>query len=379
MISHDIRYAIRAGVEGGGTRRPVRVRDARDGDTALVAVASPTLFDVLGVAARIGRMLTPDDEVPGAAPAAVLNHRYWKARFGGSADAVGQTVFIQNIAFTIVGVAPPGFFGHVVGESPDLWVPTNMQPRLWAGRDFLDHAGVDWLLLVGRLRPGVGEAQAQADLQAILRGVEQEWKETPKARGLPRSITIEVSTGGRGYSELRERFDRPLRILMGAVGLVLLIAGLNVASLLVARNGARERELAIRVAVGARSRDLARQFVAESLVLSALGGATGLLLGFWGTDALLPLLGDHHGAPIDVGADARLLAFTALVTRDAAGSRRARPRAARAGRDRAGRRLRSGIPGGVDHAAACAAARIGSSQFSASSFQLPASSFQLPA
>jgi putative ABC transport system permease protein len=300
--------------EFGGTRRPLRVPPSADVDTAVVSLVSHDFFDVLGISAQIGRVLTAEDENGGTVPAAVLSHRYWKARFAANAAAIGQTVFVQNMAFTIVGVAPPGFFGNVVGESTDVWVPVKLQPQLASGHDFLDNASVDWLLLMGRLRPGVSQVQARTDLQSILEGVEREWKQTPKARGLPASATMQIVAGHRGYSELRARFDRPLRILMGAVGLVLLVACLNVASLLVARNSARERELAIRVAVGARNRDLARQFLAESLVLSALGGAMGLLVGFWGTDSLLPLLGDHHGAPIDVHADARLFIFTAVVT-----------------------------------------------------------------
>jgi predicted permease len=252
--------------------------------------------------------------MPAATPTAVLSHRYWKSRFASNAAVIGQTVFIENVAFTIVGVAPPSFFGNVVGESPDVWVPASVQPQLWGGVDLRDNSSVDWLMLMGRLRPGVSQVQARADLQLILEGVEREWKQTPKARGLPVGATMEIAPGHRGFSELRERFDRPLRILMGAVGLVLLVACLNVASLLVARNTAREREIAIRIAVGARNRDLARQFLAESLVLSAMGGGLGLLLGFWGTDSLLPLLGDHHGTPIDIHADVRLLVFTVFVT-----------------------------------------------------------------
>jgi putative ABC transport system permease protein len=300
--------------EGGGTRRPMRVPPSADVDSTRVSLVSHDFFDLLGVKAHVGRVFAPNDETPAATPTAVLSNRYWKSRFAGNAAVIGQTVIIENVAFTIVGVAPPLFFGNVVGESPDVWVPASVQPQLWGGLDFRDNSSVDWLMLMGRLRPGVSHAQAQADLQSILEAVEREWKETPKARGLPAGATMQIAPGRRGFSELRERFDRPLRILMGAVCLVLLVACLNVASLLVARNTAREREIAIRVAVGGRTRDLARQFLAESLVLSAMGGGLGLLLGFWGTDSLLPLLGDHHGAPIDVRADVRLILFTLLVT-----------------------------------------------------------------
>ena len=301
--------------EGGVTRMPVRVSPSPEIDVIAVSMASRNFFDVLGVRPALGRVFAADDDAPGASPVAGLNDRYWKRRFAADPSVLGRTLVIQNVAFTVVGIAPPTFGGNVVGESPDIWVPTAMQPRLSSGLNFLERTSVDWLWVMGRLRPGVTHAQAQTDLQRVFDVVEREWQGTNQAKGLPSRATVLIAPGDKGFSELRERFERPLRILMIVVGLVLLVACVNVASLFIARSAAREREIAIRVAVGATSRHLARQFLIESLVLSSIGGAAGLLIGFWGTDALLPLLGDRSGVtPLTLTVDARLLAFTAALT-----------------------------------------------------------------
>jgi predicted permease len=303
-----------AAATAGSDRMQVRLPPSPGGETAGLSMASGNFFDVLGVRPALGRLFTPADDDPQAAePAAVLSGRYWQTRFAGSSSIVGQTIFVQGVPFTIVGVTPAGFSGHVVGESPDIYIPVTMQPRL-SHRSFLESTSTDWIRLIGRLKPGVSHEQARLDLLATYAQIVADWKSTPKIKGLPLGVTLNAADGRRGYSGLRDRFETPLRILTGVVALVLLIACINVAGLLAARASSREREIAIRVAVGASRRHLARQFLVESLLLSLAGGVAGVLLGFWGTDALLPLLGDRSGTPtLAVRADLRLLAFTAAI------------------------------------------------------------------
>jgi predicted permease len=294
----------------GEDRMQVRIPPATDAEVVKVALVSDNFFDTLGVRPAIGSLLLDDDQ-----PRAVLSHRFWTARFAEAATVLGQTVVVHGVPFTIAGVAPPGFFGHVVGEAPDMWVPASRQPQLWSGLNYLQASNVDWLMLMGRTRAGVTLPQAQADLASAMHAIEEAWKGTPKAGGLPHALTFEVTRGERGVSRLRDRFDKPLRVLMLIVGLVLLVACVNVASLLTARHASRESEIAIRQAIGAQTRHLATQFVAETLLLALAGGAAGVLLGLWGTDSLLPLLGDRNGIlPLDVRADRRLLGFASLIS-----------------------------------------------------------------
>jgi predicted permease len=300
----------------GGDRMPLRVPPSSETEVATVSMVSGDFFEVLGVQAQLGRALSgSDDQPPGAHPVAVLSERYWRTRFGGSPSVIGQSVFIQNVPMTIVGIAPYGFFGSIVGELPDIWVPATLQPQLWPGPNFLNSANTTWLLLMGRLRPGVSQAQAQDNLERTFQQIQRDWQPTEKRKGLPEKPVMVLMPGSQGFSELRERFAKPLQILMGAVGLVLLIACVNVANLLLARAAVRQRELAIRLAVGASRHHLVGQFLTESLLLSLLGGAAGLLLAFWGTQTMIPLLADRGGAlPLTISVDLRLLAFTAMVS-----------------------------------------------------------------
>ena len=327
----------------GSDRTQVRVPPAADIETATLALVSGNFFHVLGTPAALGRVFSAsDDAAADAEPVAVLNHKYWTTRFGASPTVLGRQLIVQNVAFTVVGVAPRGFFGHVVGESPDIWVPAGAQPRLWGGLDYLGMTQVDWLRLVGRLAPGTTHAAAQAELERTFADLGREWKGTPQGRGFPAGATLVVSEGRRGFSDLRTRFEGPLKILAGVVTLVLLLTCVNVAGLLTARTAAREREIAVRIAVGAGRGHLTRQFLIESLVLAAIGGSAGLLVGLWGTDALIPLLAERGALPpLTVRIDARLLAFTAVVS-TAAGLafgvlpvwRYARRHSAAAGRER---------------------------------------------
>jgi predicted permease len=272
-------------------------------------------FEVLGVPAFAGRTFTADeDRAPNGAPVAVISHAYWQRRFAGDRGVVGRTVHINGTPFTIIGVAPPGFHGEVVGRMTDLWLPVTMQPAIMHDRDWLSDRGASWLLLIGRLAPGVTLAQARAGfttltLQAIDAAAQATGPRTARAD------TVAVGSGARGLSSVRRVYGESLATLMAVVGLVLLVVCANVANLLLARGAARGRELGVRMALGAGRTRLVRQLLTESVILSALGGVVGLLLAAWGSRALLVLAsGGPTPIPLDIGLDWRVVAFTGAVT-----------------------------------------------------------------
>lgn len=282
-------------------------------------MVSGNFFDVLGVSPAMGRFFGPaEDRAPGAHPLAVITYDYWKRRFGLSPSALGQTLSIYGTVFTIVGVGPQGFSGDAVGENPDIWLPLNMQRQVIPGRDFLvQPAGtvqkVMWLRLVGRLRPGVDRAQAKTALNVVFRQVlEADAGPNPGAE-MRRNVTdtrIELYAGARGMSGLRRQFAEPLLVLMSVVGLVLLIACANLANLLLARSAAREREIGIRLALGAGRMRLVRQLMTESVLLAFTGGVVGVFFAYWAARLLLVMAarGDNPIA-LEVTPDLRLMAF----------------------------------------------------------------------
>jgi predicted permease len=280
-------------------------------------LVSGNYFSVLGVDAILGRTFTADeDRVPGEHPLAVISHGYWKRRFGQDPRVVGKTFSAQDTLFTIIGVAPPEFFGESVGESPDLWVPLTMAPRapswLWSGHS------VTWLQIMGRLRPGVTVEQAQASAALVFGRIQAQTvagMDNPRWRQQVLEKRIELAPGSTGFSELRERFSQPLKILMAVVSVVLLIACANVSSMMLARSTARQREMGVRLALGASRMRLVRQFITESLLTSLIGGALGLIFAYWGAGILIALV--SRGAtppPLDTDPNSRVFAFTLTVS-----------------------------------------------------------------
>jgi putative ABC transport system permease protein len=281
-------------------------------------------FDTLGVRAVLGRMLAPADDTRGCAASAVMSYGFWQSEYGGRADVLGKTISIDRHPIEIVGVTEPGFNGTEVGASADVMVPLCAVTLIGSGYPRMLETNfypVGWLQVVGRLKPGVSESQATARLKVLApqiykaafdeRGLENEGgrKLGPEERGRYLSQTFDTHPAANGISYMRRQYQLALIILMMTVGVVLLIACANVANLLLARGAARQREIAIRMAVGGGRGRLIRQLLTESLLLSGIGAVLGVLFAAWGALLLARFL----DAPLDLTFDVRIFAFTATV------------------------------------------------------------------
>src|SRR5215813_8176757 len=282
-------------------------------------MVSGTYFSVLGVNALVGRTIEEsDDASPGAHPVVVASYSWWQRRFAGDPSIIGNSITIDKTAYTIVGVAPQEFFGTTVGESPDIWVPLSMEEQLPPGWKGLSNRLFQSLYLIGRLRSGVSTEQASTETNSLFKQVLLEYAGSqPSSERLQdiQNARIDLTPAGRGLSELRKDFSLPLKILMVVVGVVLLIACANIANLLMARAASREQEFTVRVALGASPLRIGRQLLTESLVLALCGGAAGVLIGSWGSGALLAMVSTSPQVlPLNVDPDLRVLTFTLVVS-----------------------------------------------------------------
>ncbi len=273
--------------------RPFNVLAGGQAETVQGSFVSGNYASGLGVPPAAGRMLDQTDDVPGGVPNVVLSYVYWQRRFSGNPSAVGQSIRINNSPYTIVGVAAPGFFGVDPGQSPNLYLPMHnipsfaIRPEDEARRRFLDR-NFYWIEMMGRLQPGVTFDQAQAVLRAQFHAYAESTAANPKeATALPELILEE---GGSGLDSLRREYSKPLFVLITMVGLILAIACANLANLLLARAAARRREMAVRLSLGAGRSRILRQMLTESVMLSLLGGALGLAVGFAGVRFITWLL-----------------------------------------------------------------------------------------
>ena len=284
-------------------------------------VVSGNYYNALGVPAMLGRTITDADDNLGATPVAVLSHRFWTNRFGADPSVVGRQVNINNVAFTIAGVTPPGFSGtSQVGSSQDVSIPLAWEPQIAGERTNSRGAGIWWLRLMGRLQPGATMAQAEAALagpfqQSVLehRAVRQARSQTPLRTLDPKDLPrLGVVSGSQGEMNSRQGFAKPLRLLVWIVGVVLLIACANVANLLLVRASSRKKEIAVRLALGASRGRLIRQLLTESVLLAVVGGALGVLFALWIKDGLLLVTewGGRGMAALNPQLDLRVLGFT---------------------------------------------------------------------
>ena len=275
-----------------------------------------TFFSTLGIQPALGRLFTTDDDRFGVNPAAVISYAYWEQRFARDPEIIGKAIGINSVPFTIVGVSPPGFFGVEPGRSVDIWLPLHTQPQveprsnphsLFEARDNW------WVVIMGRLIAGADRQQARAALELVLQqSIASEVKPGTKPQTIPH---LGLESGGRGLDYLRKEFSKPLFILMTVVGLVLLIACANVANLLLARCKSRQKEISVRLAVGAWRGRLVRQLLTEGLLLAALGGAASVILAFWGTNILVGFMASGRWPiSLSVSPDLRVFGFAAAVS-----------------------------------------------------------------
>jgi predicted permease len=316
--------------------------EVKDLGRATGELVSGNYFATLGVGAVRGRTLLPeDDAAPESGPVAVISYGYWKRAFGGAPDVLGRKLQVRSgkanantggldvfdgpgsrsmngAVLSIVGVAPPEFFGDTVGTSTDIWIPMMMQPAVMPGRPFLRQPRANWVNIMGRLKPDVNIAQATSALlltwRQILTAAEGSELTEKRRREIAESI-FRTESGEKGFGQIRRQFSEPLLVLMTVVGLVLLIACLNVANLLLARATTRKREIGVRLALGAGRLRLVRQLLTESLLLAGIGGVLGIAIAYLGTSMLLSML-SGVGLPVTVPfeTDLRTLAFLAAVS-----------------------------------------------------------------
>ncbi len=296
-------------------------------EPATIRLVSGDYFATLGITPILGRTFGPEtDQGRGSAPFVVVSYSYWDRRFARDRSILGSNILVHHRPFEIVAVAPPGFFGETVGEAPDMWVPLTMQDAVYPGWDLMlsTTPGVldqqMWLQVIARRKPGITLHQAEAKVNIVVQRMTDLAVGTLAAKDRSRYAgqRLVVRPGAQGSSVLRQTFAEPLRVLMALVGLVLLIACANVANLLLARGAAREKEFALRLAIGAgRSRTI-QQLLSESLLLAIPGAAAGFLLAQWADAFLLRMVPGANGQPgsiqLNVHPDARMLLFTASVT-----------------------------------------------------------------
>jgi putative ABC transport system permease protein len=283
--------------------RETTVNVSGHGDTraAHADLVSGNFFETLETQPALGRLFTPGDETaPGANSVAVLSYGYWSRQFGGDPSILNKSLTVNGVPLTVVGVARKGFYGVQIGSTPDIFIPVTMKAQMAPNmlqtlEDRTDH----WLPVMGRLKPGITVARAEAMLQPIYQPILESDAKLLKLSGndLQRFVSkpLLLAGGAHGRLVLQQDAQEPLLVLMSMVGLVLLIACANLAGLLVARGEARQREIAVRLSMGAKRARLIRQLLTESLLIAIAGGAAGIALAWWCLDAIVAAIPPGQG------------------------------------------------------------------------------------
>jgi predicted permease len=285
-----------------------------------IDLVSGSYFSVLDIAPSLGRIIAEsDDRSPGSGPVAVASYGWFQRHFQGNPAAIGQSIRIQGHDYTIVGVAQPGFAGLSPAAPADLWIPLSMEKEISPGWNGLADHDFRSLYLVGRLKPGLSLARASASTNLLFRRIirSEYLGDNPSSRDLAilQHASIDLTSAAGGLPGLRLRFSAPLQILMGIVVLVLLMACANIANMLLARGIARNREFAVRQALGATRRRIVVQLLTESFLIAIAGAVLGIVLAWRGSHLLLALASQGSEAiPLDLTPDYRVLGFTLLVT-----------------------------------------------------------------
>jgi predicted permease len=301
---------------------PLNVRDEGEASPATGLLASGEIYSVLGISPGLGRLFDARDDLPTSPLVVVVSDSYWRRRFGGNPAVIGRTVRLNNVSATIIGVTQRGFRGLEVGTIPEVTLPIAPAAELLMGKGKLAREWDLWVRVIGRRKDGVGLEAVEAAFGPLYQRTNEQFVAALPAASARAFSTILTSSHFRARpaaagaaSDFRHDLDRPLRILMSVVGLVLLISCANLASLLLARAAGRQREFGIRVALGASRVRLAWQLLTEALLLSAIGGGLGLILARWGSSAFLQLASGEVGVrAVDLKIDLPVLLFTSGTT-----------------------------------------------------------------
>jgi predicted permease len=318
LQSHNQSFQDITAFRSGESRLSIRKTGAQAGEPAQRGsghLVAGNYFSVLGVGPMLGRVLTPADDAPSAPPAAVISHRYWHEQLHDDQNIVGKVMIINGTNFTVVGVTPPEFFGVRMRRVPDLWLPLSFHPQVDLRESFLTNQKAYWLSLMGRLKPGVEIAQAEATSNLALRQFLTDIAGSQLTEEVGKAIQnthLKFVSGAGGISGLRDYYSKPLQMLMAIVGMVLLIACANVGSLLLSRGAGRKAEISLRMALGASRIRIIRQLLTESLLLALLGGVIGIFLSHWAVVLLVRLVA--RDTPLDTRPDLMILGFTLGVS-----------------------------------------------------------------
>jgi predicted permease len=329
LVSHELYQHLRDNAPGfeelaafSADVQPLGARQAgsaRGAETAWSVFVSGTYFSTFGIHAFRGRTITPADDRPGAELVAVMSHAAWTEKYGSDPSIVGAIFNLNNKAFRIVGIAPPGFFGESLraGYTPVLWIPLASEPEIRGDESLINHPNLHWLHMIGRVRLSVSPATVEAQVRVQLRGwlASHVADMTASERAAMDSQTLHLSQGAAGMTSLRDRYEGGLRLLMIVSGFVLLIVCANLANLMLVRGIERRQQTSLSMALGAAPLRLVGQALIESVILALIGGAAGIGVAYAGTSAILRMAFPSAGiTDISAGPSLPILVFAFAVS-----------------------------------------------------------------